>query len=336
MKLIANSHNENVRYVYDEFSHWLKRREVSFVLANVVGEEPIVEKAKEADIYLAYKQPVTRRIIESLPELKLIMSSGNGYEHINVEAATEAGIPVTHVPTYNVEDVAEHALALILAMAVRLPQLMRCVKTGGWECGSRIGARHRFSQQVLGLVGFGRIGRMVAERGMNLRFRIIAYDPYVAPEAFKALGVEPCGLEDLLARSDIVSLHSLVTKETHHLIAEHELRLMKRTAVLVNTSRGALINESALVRALETRQLSGAALDVLEKEPPEESNPLLAMDNVSVTGHAAGTTLEGIEAWQQGWRTIVEDFLAGRPLPNVVNPAVRPRFHLPTSTGRHL
>lgn len=320
--LYANRHNKHVISVYQSFGEWLSRKQIRLILGNESTEESILERGEKASIYLAYKQPVTRRILEGLPKLELVMSSGNGYEHIDVDAATELGIPVTHVPTYNTVDVAEHALALILAMAVQMPDLIRCVQSGGWECGARVGVRHRFSGQVLGLVGFGRIGRKVTELGRGTGLRILAYDPYVEASTMEAEGVESCSLDDLLRRSDIVSLHSLVTSETRHMIGEKELALMKPTAALVNTSRGALVNEGALIEALRAGRLARAALDVLEKEPPDPSNPLLQMRNVLVTGHGAGTSVEGIALWQQGWKDVIEAWAQGVFPPNVINPAV--------------
>jgi len=326
--LYANRHNDKVIQVYEIFGKWLDEKRIRLILGDESTEDKILKRGRDASIYLAYKQTVTRRIMEGLPNLELVMSSGNGYEHIDVEAATELGIPVTHVPTYNVVDVAEHSLSLILAMAVQLPELIQCVKSGGWECGARVGIRHRFPGQVLGLVGFGRIGRKVAELGHSLNFQIVAYDPYVEAKVMENWGVESCSLEDLLQGSDIISLHSLVTRETRHLIGKRELELMKPAAALVNTSRGALVDESALVEALEKGELSRAALDVLEKEPPDPSNPLLKMNNVLVTGHGAGTSKEGIEAWQQGWKDVVEAWMEGLFPPNVVNPEVESKSAL--------
>lgn len=328
MQLFATNYNEHVMWVYESLEKWLAERDIDFVLAQCKTEDEVIEKAQGADIYLAFKFPVTQRVLASLPNLKLLMCSGSGYEFIDVDAATQHGIIVTNTATYNVEDVAEHALTLILACVRRLPRLAALAHQGRWQVGAIVQPTHRFTAQTVGLVGFGKIGQAVARRLRALGFRVQAHDSYVVNEHIRRHDVEPVSLENLLAESDVVSLHVPLTDHTYHLIGQSQLRRMKSSAWLVNTSRGPVADESALVDALRAGQIGGAALDVLEQEPPALSNPLFTMDNVIITGHAAGTSVEGIQAWQDEWRQIIETFSAGYFPINMLNPQARPRANL--------
>ncbi len=327
-RLFAANYNQNVMWVYEDLQRWLADRGIDFVLAQCASEDEIIQAAQETNIYLAYKFKVTRRIIAALPRLKLLMSSGSGFDHIDVRAATEHGVIVTNAAAYNVEDVAEHALTLILACGRKLRALEHLSRQGHWQCGTLVQPTHRFVGQTVGLVGFGKIGRALTWRLKALGFRVLAHDPYLPVEEITQLGVEPVGLEEVLAQSDFVSLHLRVTDETRHLLSERQLKTMKPTAFVINTSRGAVVDEVALIRALQEGWIAGAGLDVLEQEPPDQDNPLLAMDNVMVTGHAAGTSMEGMQDWQGEWRKVIEDFLAGRWPANVVNPEVQPKVSL--------
>jgi D-3-phosphoglycerate dehydrogenase len=308
--------------------HWLADREIDLSLAKCTSEDEVIEKARNADIYLAYKFRVTRRIIAALPNLKLLMASGSGYDHIDVQAATEHGVIVTNAAAYNVEDVAEHALTLLLSCGRKLRAVERLCREGNWQCGALVQPTHRFVGQTVGLIGFGKISRALAWRVKALGFRVLAYDPYITADQMNELGVAPVGLEELLVQSDFVSLHLRVTDETRHLLSERQLKTMKPTAFVINTSRGAVVDEVALIRALREGWIAGAGLDVLEQEPPDQDNPLLAMDNVIVTGHAAGSSVEGIQDWQDEWRKVIDDFRAGRWPINVVNPDVQSKISL--------
>ena len=331
-QLFAANYNKVVMWVYEDLRRWLADRGVELVLAQCATQDEVIERARHADIYLAYKFRVTRRIIASLPRLKLLMASGSGYDHIDVPAATDHGVVVTCGATYNVEDVAEHAVALILACGRKIRFLERAVRQGQWSCGGLAQPRHRFRGQTVGLIGFGKIGRAVAWRARGLGFQVLAHDPYVPANEITEEGGEPVSLEELLQRSDFVSLHLRLNDETRHLLGEEEIQAMKPTAYVINTSRGGVIDEAALVRALEEGRIAGAGLDVLEQEPPSLDNPLLAMDNVIVTGHAAGSTVESTEDWQNEWRRVIEDFLADRWPINVVNPDVQPKVPLRRSS----
>lgn len=328
MQLFATNYNAHVMWVYKSLGKWLAEREIDFVLAQCKTEDEVIEKAQNADIYLAFKFPVTRRILASLPNLKLLMCSGSGYEFIDVDAATQHGVIVTNTANYNVEDVAEYALTLILAGVRRLPRLAALAHQGQWQVGAIVQPTHRFTAQTIGLVGFGKIGQSVARRLRALGFRVLAHDSFVPAEDVQSQDVAPVSLDSLLAESDLVSLHVPLNDQTHHLISHPQLQRMKSSAWLVNTSRGPVVDENALIAALQTGQIGGAALDVLEQEPPASSNPLFEMDNVIITGHAAGTSVEGIQAWQDEWRQIIDAFAAGHYPINVLNRQVQPRADL--------
>ena len=327
-QLFAANYNHNVMWVYQDLERWLAERGVDFLLAQCTNEDEVIKKARDSDIYLAYQFRVTWKVVSALPRLKLLISSGSGFDHIDIQAATDHRVLVTNAAAYNVEDVAEHALTLILACGRKLRAVEQFSRQGHWQCGALVQPTHRFVGQTVGLIGYGKIGKALAWRAKVLGFHMLVHDPYVPVEAIREQGAEPVGLEELLRRSDFVSLHLRVTEETKHLLGEEQLKAMKPTAFLINTSRGAVIDEAALIGALREGWIAGAGLDVLEQEPPDLDNPLLDMDNVMVTGHAAGTSVEGIQDWQGEWRKIIENFIAGRWPINVVNPEVHPKVAL--------
>lgn len=321
-KLIAANYNDAALWVYQRLEQWLASHDVAFELAMCNTEDEVTERAQGCDIYLAFRFPVTRHILENLPDLKLLMSSGSGYDHIDVEAATEHGITVTNTASYNIEDVAEFTLLLIMAGLRKLHQSEHLVRQGHWQVGAMTQPTHRNTSRTVGLIGFGNIGQSLAWRLHTLGFTVLAHDPYVPDEVLREKNVTPVGLEELLQKSDVVSPHLRVTDETKHLLNADAFEQMKSSAIVVNSSRGKIIDELALIDALREGKIAGAALDVLEEEPPELSNPLLSMQNVIVSGHAAGSTVEGIEDWQQEWRQIITAYLANDPIPNRVNSVV--------------
>ncbi len=249
-------------------------------------EEEVVAAAQEADGLLVQYAPITSSVINSLPRCKVIARYGVGVEVIDVEAATQRGIAVCNVPGYCQEEVSDHACAMMLALARKLEPLQRSVRQGSWDLASA-GPIKRLTGQVLGLLGFGRIARLVARKMRGFGMKIIAHDPHVSGEEIEREGVQPADLRDLLARSDFLSLHVPLTDQTEHLLGDKELRELKQGAFLINTSRGRLVDENALCQVLREGRLGGAALDVLEIEPAAAGHPLLAMQNVIITPHAA-------------------------------------------------
>lgn len=258
------------------------------------------------------------------PGLRVIARPGIGVDNVDVPAATERGILVVNTPDAPTESTAEHTVALLLALAKRVTAGDRSLRGDELPRAHLLGAELR--DRVLGVVGFGRIGRRVAEIcGQGLKMQVIAHDPYIDPAQVTAPGVEPVSsLDVLLARSDLVTLHTALTPETRHLIGERELRLMKPGAYLINASRGPVIDEAALVRALQEGHLAGAALDVFDPEPPEADNPLLRMANVVVTPHIASYTDRGTEAMGLGAVEQVLQVLRGERPPNLLNPEAWP------------
>jgi D-3-phosphoglycerate dehydrogenase len=250
-------------------------------------EEDLIEQAHDADGLIVSASPITRQVMSALKNLKVVVRTGVGYDVIDVPAATELGVVVVNIPDLWIREVANHALALLLAWNRKIVTLDKEVRSGVWNSrvpGPTTGSLHG---ETVGIVGLGNIGSAFARRVAALETHVIACDPYVDEARFAALGVERVSLEALAARADYVSVHTLLNAETHHLINAAFLRRMKPTACLINTSRGPVVDEQALIRALQEHWIAGAALDVQEKEPPAPDNPLLHMDNVIVTPHAA-------------------------------------------------
>jgi len=274
--------------------------DVEFVRVNCTTEDEIIAAAHDADAVIgaATFQQFSRKVIEGLAKCRLIMSMGIGFDKLDVAAATEHGILAANVPDYCLEEVSDHAMALILACTRKVLKLDRTVKEGGWKMEPDPDIQRtiwptmsRLRGQTLGLIGLGRIPRTLVPKAKGFGVRIIAYDPYVDPSAFQSLGVERVGFDQLLSESDIISLHSALTSETRHLLGLEQFKKMKPSAYLVNTARGGLIDQEALYTALTDGYLAGAALDVTDPEPISPDDPLLKLDNVIITGHAAHSSI---------------------------------------------
>jgi D-3-phosphoglycerate dehydrogenase len=256
----------------------------------------------DADILVSGGALVDDGIFGQLRNVRFVVRPYVGYDDIDVDAASRHGVVFANVPDAFIEEVANHTLALILAGNRKLLQSDAFVKSGRWSAGARsreaIVPLRRSSVLTLGLVGFGNIARLVVERARPFGFRIIAADPFVAPEAAAAMGVTLMPLEDLLAEADIVSLHVFLNAQTRGLIDARRLALMKPDAYLVNTSRGPVVEEQALAEALRAGRLAGAGLDVFEVEPMAADSPLLQLPNVVLTPHIASYSEEGDVAHQ--------------------------------------
>jgi len=249
---------------------------------------------------------------------RIIARYGIGVDNVDLGAATAKGIVVTNVPDYCVDEVSDHALALLLACARRIPGLAGRVRSGRWDARDAA-PMHRLRGQTLGLVGFGKIPRRLADKARALGLEVIAFDPYVAGDEMEARGVQKTSLPGLLARCDFVSVHAPLAPETQGMIAEAELRAMKRSAYLINTARGPLVLESALLRALEEEWIAGAALDVLQHEPPAADHPLQRFANVILTPHVAFYSEESVQELQRKAAEEVVRALSGRPPRSPVN-----------------
>jgi D-3-phosphoglycerate dehydrogenase / 2-oxoglutarate reductase len=251
----------------------------------------------DSEVVVSGGAPLDAAFFDGLRATRLLLRPYVGYDDVDVAAATGAGVLVANVPDAIATDVANHAMALVLAVNRQVPRLDAFVREGGWARTRRRTpdglVLHRPDAQTLGLLGFGRIGRATARRAATFGYRLIAHDPYADQAAFAADGVERVSLEDLLRRSDVLSIHVFLSPETHHLIDAERLALMRPSAWLVNTARGRVVDESALVAALREGRLGGAALDVVEHEPLDPDSPLLGLPNVIVSPHVAGYSVEG-------------------------------------------
>jgi D-3-phosphoglycerate dehydrogenase len=252
------------------------------------SEEQVLQVARDAAVVVvqSVRPLLTRRVIEQLPAARCLIRAGAGYDSIDVAAATEQGIMVCNTPAYCVDEVADHAIALLLDCLRHVSRLDRAMHQA-LQPARRAGETRRLVGSTLGIIGLGHIGRRVAERLSGWRLRILAYDPYVSAEQADAVGATLVSLEDLLKQSDLITLHCPLTRETYHLLNDDTLALVKPGCILVNDARGAVIHERALVRALQDGRLWSAGLDVSEQEPLPLDSPLRALDNVVLTPHVA-------------------------------------------------
>jgi len=289
-----------------------------FVVVHCNTEEEVIEAAQNADGIINQYAPITRRVIESLKRCKVIARYGVGVDNVDVEAATEYGIIVANVPDYCVDEVSTHTMALILACARGITLLDRKRREKRWDFPL---AKPLFRTQgkILGLFGLGRIARSVAQKASGFGFKITAFDPYVSKVD---KGIELVKFSQLLSDSDFVSIHAPLTDETRHSFGENELKAMKKTAFLINTARGPIVDEKALYQALEKRWIAGAALDVMEKEPPDWENSLLKLDNLIITPHISFYSEESyIELKTKTAKAVLSVLEGGLPRA-MVNPKV--------------
>jgi D-3-phosphoglycerate dehydrogenase len=258
-----------------------------------VSKEELIDKISEADgVMLRSKPKLTEDVLKHAKKLKVIGRAGVGVDNIDVNFATKSGIIVVNAPEASTTTVAEHAFGMILSLARKIPPAVFNVKSGRWDKKKFMGTELR--GKTLGVIGIGRIGSRVAEIGRAFGMDAIAYDPYISSETAKKKGIDLLGINELLKRSDFVTLHIPRTEKTIGLIGEEEFKAMKTTAFLVNCARGGIVDEKALYKALKKGVISGAALDVFEKEPPE-GNPLLELENILTTPHLGASTKEAQE-----------------------------------------
>ena len=246
---------------------------------------------READALMVTVQPVSRDLIAGMERCRIISRAGTGVDAIDIAAATPRGIWVTYVPDYAVDEVSAHALALVLTQARRLPRLIDSTRRGAWDYREAPMPR-RLAGQTLGVLGFGRIGRAMAAKARGVGFRVLAHDPYVEPTEMEAAGVDSVDWETLLGSSDFLSLHVPLTPETRRMVDAQALSLMKRSAFLVNTARGEVVDVDALLEAVHADRIAGAALDVLPTEPPGADHALLREERILITPHSAWSSEE--------------------------------------------
>ncbi|MFP4169854.1 MAG: C-terminal binding protein [Methanomassiliicoccales archaeon] len=256
------------------------------------SEEPVEELVGDADALVVMYHPVDASLMDRMPNCKIVVRSGIGFDIVDRKAATERGIYVTNVPDYCLSEVSDHAIGMILALQRKIVFYNNRLKHGEWDikAGYRM---HCIKGQTLGLVAFGNIGRNVAHKARALGMEVITYDPYLSPETVREGGAEPVdSLDELLERSDVISVHTPLTPETRGMIGSEELSKMKDTAFLINVARGGIIDEKALLKALDAGEIQGAALDVFENEPLKGNDPLLVNEKLIVTPHAAWNSVE--------------------------------------------
>ncbi len=269
---------------------------------------------------------VTKEVIEAAKKLKIIGRAGVGVDNIDVNAATQKGIVVANAPGGNSVSTAELALGMLFAVARKIPQAVSSVKSGRWERKKFLGTELR--GKTLGVVGLGRVGFEVAKRARSMEMSVVAYDPYIGESKAKEIGVELVELDELIKRSDFITIHVPKTKETEKMFSKREFELMKDGAYIINCARGGIVDEQALYEALKNGKIAGAALDVYESEPPSPDNPLLKLDNVVTTPHIGASTRE---AQISVGLTIAEEIInvyKGLPVRNAVNlPSLDPTIY---------
>ena len=282
-------------------SEFASLKDVAQVVHKVLTtEEALIETAHDTDVIVVAgdkcRSLVTRNVLSRLERIKAIITSGVGCDQIDIEAATEMGICVAVNTDFCTSELAEQALALILSAARLIPLVDRSMRQENWHAlrWKEFGPLYRLKGKVAGIIGFGRSGREVAVRLKAFGLRVIAYDhhSFEKQDIFELIGIEAVELPLLLHESDVITIHAPLTEKTFHLIGERELNLMKPTAILVNTSRGGIIDEKALYRALRDRKIMAAGLDVLEEEPFSPDNALAQLDNVVLTPHMAAASVE--------------------------------------------
>lgn len=289
---------------------------------DALAADELVRNLALADVVITRRAQFSANVLRGLPRLRGVVKWGAGVENIDIPAATEAGVIVANSPGNSIA-VAEATMLLILAVSKNFAVMVQAAKEGTSPAFDVRG--HEVHGKTLGIVGFGRIGRHLARIAQGFSMMVLAHDPYVPPDRLSAAGVHQADLDTLLHDSDYVSLNCALTLETYHLIGERELSLMKQTAYLINTARGALINEQALYRALKEGKIAGAGLDVSEVEPLDPTNPLLSLPNVIATPHALARTWESTGRTIQMIQEAVMAILKGELPSTTLNPDVKPK-----------
>ena len=299
----------------------LARVGARLLLAESGSEEELLRLVPGADAILTCFKQVPASVVRAGEKLQVIGRYGIGIDNIAVEEATRLGIPVTNVPAYCLDEVAEHALALLLAGARSIVCYDRAVQAGDWSLGTGMPV-YRVAGRTLAIIGFGKIGRTLARKAAALDLQLLACDPWVSEADARAAGAELVDLDEALARADFLSLHTPLTEGTQHLLNAERLRRMKPTAFVINTARGALIDQEALLQALQEGWIAGAALDVFVPEHLPAGHPLLAQPNLIATPHTAFYSEESVQTLEVLAAQNVADILSGKRPVDVVNPEV--------------
>lgn len=288
----------------------LARLEPEYRMAKSPNVDDILAVARDADAILVTYAKLPGELLRQLKKCKVIGRFGLGVDNIDLPAAKELNIAVNYVPDYCLREVSDHAMALLLALARKVPLANKLVQSGRWEVPPIVPLR-RLEGQTLGLVGFGNIPRALAPKAKAFGFKVLTHDPFVKAETLAAAGVEGVSFDDLLARSDFISVHAPLLPATRGLMNAPAFAKMKQGGYLINTARGPLVDEAALIAALDSGHLGGAALDVVTTEPLANDSPLLGRDNVILTPHTAFYSVEALEELQTKCATDVARVLSG-------------------------
>jgi D-3-phosphoglycerate dehydrogenase len=299
------------------------------IVETPANEKDFLEVARDADAIYAKGMKITKEMIDALQKCRAIVLGSVGVDSVDVAAATARGIPVTNCPDTFIEEVADHAMALLLAGFRRVVEQDRMVREGRWREGRPALLQiPRLMGQTLGFIAFGHVARAMARRAKPFGLRMIAYDPFIEELVMPDYDVVPATLEEVLQQSDFVSLHAPATPEAEGMLGEEHFRQMKKTAIFINTGRGATVREEGLIKALQEGWIAHAALDVLETEPPGNNNPLLAMPNVTLSAHVASASARFDPARKRHVGRELALVLSGRWPMSCVNPAVLIRSDL--------
>ena len=297
------------------------------IVAETGNEAEFLTLAPTVDGILTCWKPVRERVITAANKCQIIARYGIGLDNIDIETATENGIIVTNVPAYCVDEVSDHAMALLLACARKVSRYNEAVKSGTWD--QNIGPQmYRLRAKILGIVGFGHIAKAIIPKAKAFGLSVKVYSPRTSAELIQSQGAEKVSFQELLKMSDFITIHAPLTTETQHMFSYDEFRAMKTTAFLINTARGGIVNTAALTAALQNGEIAGAGLDVLETEPPEADEGLLTLDNVVITPHTAFISEESILELEVTAATCVAQVLTGQLPESIVNPSALKRPNL--------
>ena len=306
--------------------------DATLIISQTGDETELIKLAPEANAILTCWKPVTKPVLDIATKCVVVSRYGVGLDNIDVTHATKLGMLVTNVPDFCFEEVSDHTMALLLACARNITKFSQSTQGGAWKMN--VGPPlQRLRGQTLGLIGYGLSAKALVPKALGFGMKVIAYTPRITSDTLSSLGTATRDLNLLLSVSDYVSIHAPLTDDTRALIDEDELRLMKPTAYLINTARGAIINEKMLYRALTEGWIAGAALDVMSNEPPAPNHPLLELDNVIVTPHAAFYSISAIEELATKAAEHVAQALIGEVPSNVVNPKVMKQSNCRISYG---
>jgi|OSPMetMinimDraft_2_1075162.scaffolds.fasta_scaffold01555_5 D-3-phosphoglycerate dehydrogenase len=306
--------SQKIKELTDEIS----RLAEIIIIDPYAPKEKWIESCKDVVAIVNRKAKLSKEILNSCEKLKLIARTGVGVDEtrIDLEEFKKRGITVTYNPGVNSPSVAELTFLLILLLYRKIFKINELTREGRWSDAQKI-IGYELAGKVLGIIGLGNIGRRVAKIGKAFEMEVLGYDPLIPKDNIVELGAKPCDFYELLSSSDIITIHVPLTPQTYKMISNREIELMKKNAIIINTSRGGIVDEEALYEALRNKRILGAGLDVLSVEPPYPNHPLFKLENVVITPHIGGVTYEATERGFIGALTEVLNFLQGKPLKNV-------------------